>query len=198
MLACSLLKPAQSGEDGGRGLDELLAGVGLAAIALSFSISGHPASLGAPVVGVSLDMIHLIAASAWMGSMIFLGPLAPHHDHDTLDSWRSAVLQFGALARYCVVAIVITGALQSIRIDGVPLTLVTSAHGRLTLVKILLLSLILWAANINRQRISRRLERHEVTVGIQGALRRAMATELTIGGFVLAVTAALVAVAPAG
>jgi putative copper export protein len=180
-------------------LDPLVAGVGLVAIALAFSFSGHPASLAAPALGVPFDVAHQLAAGAWLGGMVFLGPLAGSGDSAAgLGQWRAAVLRFTNVARWAVIVVLVTGVAQTLRIDGSPLNLFRTGHGRAVLFKIVLFALMLWAGNVNRERIARRLEAvRQPTSGTRWALRRAMATELVVGVTILATTAMLVSLSPA-
>ena len=97
----------------------------------------------------------------------------------------------------CVALLVATGLLQTIRLTGSPLLLLSAGHGRLILVKVVLIAALLRIAAINRARVSLRFARVEtVTPGIVVALRRAMGTEFGIGLAALAVTATLVVSPP--
>ena len=191
--------------------DVTLLYAGCVVIAASYAFSGHAASLRWPVIGVPLDIVHLIAAGAWLGPMIFLGPLGGRPGHNTavggrrsaaddghLAEWREAVRNFADVANAAVWTIVATGVLQTLRIHGFGSILFSTTHGRLLLVKVVLLACLLWAANINRQRVARRLDQPDrLTTGIAEALRRAMATELVVGGTIIAVTAWLMVQTPA-
>ena len=72
------------------------------------------------------------------------------------EEQTAAVHAFAPVASKSVGALVITGALQSLRIDGSPLNLFITAHGRLLLLKIIVMCLMLYVANVNRTRVMAR------------------------------------------
>ena len=87
-------------------------------------------------------------------------------------------------------------SLQSLRIDGGPIALFTTTHGRLLILKILVLALMLYVANVNRTRVVTRFRAKQPSRGIRVMLQRAMVTEAAVGLTILAVTAVLVVNSP--
>jgi Putative peptidoglycan binding domain/Copper resistance protein D len=97
-----------------------------------------------------------------------------------------------------VALIVATGVIQSFRLVGSPFNILAVAHGRLLLLKIVVLGAMLKIADINRKRVASRFRvADRSTPKAADMLRRAMGTELAVGLVVIGVTAALVVSPPA-
>jgi copper transport protein len=167
---------------------------GLAVVAATWSWSGHPRSLRWPPIGVPLDVVHMLAAIAWIGGLVFLGVVVMRLATD--EEQVTAVKAFAPVASRSVGALVVTGVLQTFRIDRGPGALFTTAHGRLVLVKIIVVALMLYVANVNRKRVATRLRSNQASRGLRTMLRRAMVTEAAIGLAIVAVTAILVVNSP--
>lgn len=167
---------------------------GLVALTTTWSWSGHPRSLRWALIGVPLDVVHLIAAAAWIGGLAFMGLVVMRAG--TVEDQVEAVKAFTPVASRSVTALVVTGVAQSLRIDGNPVALLTTTHGRLLLLKIVVLGLMLYVANVNRTRVVTRFRAKHPSLGIRTMLRRAMVTEAAIGLIILAVTAVLVVNSP--
>lgn len=159
--------------------------------------AGHAKSLRWPWLGVPLDVAHHLGAASWLGGLLVVGVWATRADNER--EVTHAVQRFGTVARAAVIALAMTGVLQSLRLDGGPGALFTTGHGRLVLVKVLLLAAMLLAADVNRRRVAARISvRGSVQPRVLANLRRAMLTELTIGVVIIGVTAGLVVSTPAG
>lgn len=157
--------------------------------------AGHAKSLRWPWLGVPLDIVHHAAAAAWLGGLAVVGWWTTRRsdDHDVV----AAVTRFGVVARTAVITLAVTGALQSVRLDGGPVALFTTRHGALVLLKAVLLAVMLLAADVNRRRVAARLTTPErVSPRVLANLRRAMMTELSIGVLIVAITAGLVVTTP--
>jgi copper transport protein len=169
---------------------------GLLLLALTWSWSGHARTLRWPVLGVTLDVIHLVAGAAWLGGLFFMGTVVLKQADATAQT--AAARAFSPLASQAVVAVVATGVLQTFRIDRTPGALFSTGHGRLVLLKVVALGLMLFAANINRQRVARGFGVGTTAPSaLRNVVRRAMLTEAGVGAVIVAATAALVASNPA-
>lgn len=120
-------------------------------------LAGHAATGSSPVLGIGLDIIHLAAASAWIGGLVLLATfLVPR---DPGDAWppdpSDLTLRVSAVAFTAVVVVVATGVVQSIRQVGSLYALFHTPYGRTLVIKIcLVVALIAVGA------VSRRLVRH--------------------------------------
>jgi putative copper export protein len=167
----------------------MLTAIGVYLISLGYV--GHSRSMTWPVLGVAADVVHTGAAMAWLGGLavfvFFVVPLGPAKE--SFESFR----RFGDVARYAVIAIVVTGVIQTLRLHGSIITLFAQNHGRWLLLKLGLVVLMLKIGDINRRRLLRGLPADETAFKNRVALlRRASFTEIANGALVMLVTAKLV------
>lgn len=162
----------------------------------TWAFAGHSRSMRWSLIGVPLDVAHHAAAAAWIGGLAIIGMVAIK-ETDTKELIDS-LNRFAQLAKTAVTVIVVTGVLQAFRLVGSPGQLFAANHGKYLMLKVVVLGGMLKVADINRQRVNRRL-RSAATASprVVGNLRRAMGTEFAVGVLVVAVTAAMVVSPPA-
>ncbi len=160
----------------------------------------HPVALLAP-----LDVIHVVAMSAWVGGLIALVVAVPAATRALHPADRTALLsttlsRFSVVALASVAALVASGTAQSIvhlRSFG---DLVHTAFGRAVLIKIMLLVALVGLGALNRQRSLPRLRAAVASGATPGAVGRVLRTtlriEVALVTVVLGVTAALVSYPP--
>jgi copper transport protein len=167
----------------------MLASAGAYLVALTYT--GHSRSMTWPLLGVPAGVIHSVATAVWLGGLIvFVFFVLPSlRPNDGIEAFR----RFGTAATYAVIAMVITGVIQTLRLHGNITTLFTQSHGRWLLLKLVLVAAMLKIGDINRRRLLRKLPTDETGVANRVALlRRASITEIVNGGLVMLVTAVLV------
>jgi copper transport protein len=160
----------------------------------------HPVALLAP-----LDVIHVVAMSAWVGGLIALVAAVPAATRALEPGGRTALLsatlsRFSVVALTSVAALVASGTAQSIvhlRSFG---DLLHTAFGRAVLIKIIILVVLVGLGALNRQRSLPRLRAAAASGAAPGAVGRVLRTtlrvEVALVVVVLGVTAALVSYAP--
>jgi copper transport protein len=158
-------------------------------IALAFV--GHSRTMAWPLLGIPADIIHTAAAALWLGGLVvivfILAPILP------MAQLISVLRNFGTFAQKAVIALVVTGIIQTLRLHGSIVSLFTENHGRILIVKILVVAAMLKIADINRRRMMRNLTPDaEITQRRITLLTRASTTEIATGGIVIAITAMLV------
>ncbi|HMC68233.1 MAG TPA: copper resistance protein CopC, partial [Mycobacteriales bacterium] len=162
----------------------MLAGLGVTALMLTLSYSGHARTGRWLAVAVPLDVVHLLAAAAWIGG---LGILSLRVLPKLREGDEVLVERFSTMAFVCVVIIAVTGTLQGIRqvqsLDGLRHT----DYGRLLAIKVLLVVVVVLFGAMSRSIVRR---------GLDDRLRRSVAAESTIAVAVLVVTSLLVAANP--
>jgi copper transport protein len=168
------------------------AGLGLLA---TWSFAGHSSSMRWPEIGIVADVAHHAAAAAWIAGLAIVGWIVI--PTTTTDVLVPAVRRFSRLAATCVAVLVVTGLIQTARLVGAPGNLVDNDHGRYLLVKLLVLGAMLWLANLNRQRVNRRLDDTEGVEQHLGAIRKGVVAEFAFGLVIVAITAAMVVSPPA-
>jgi copper transport protein len=160
----------------------------------------HPVALLAP-----LDVIHVVAMSAWVGGLIALVVAVPTATRALDLADRTALLsitlsRFGAVALTSVAVLVASGTAQSIvhlRSFG---DLLHTAFGRAVLIKIIIVIALVGLGALNRRRSLPRLRAAAAAGATPGAVGRVLRTtlraEVALVTVVLGVTAALVSYPP--
>jgi copper transport protein len=168
-----------------------LASVNALVYLTTVSYTGHARSFGAPWLGIPVDIAHTAASAVWLGGLIVLIVLiAPRIENEKL---LGVFVKFGDVAKFAVITIIVTGVIQTLRLHGGITTLFTSSHGRILLLKLVVVALMLKVGDINRRRLIRYAGSPSVAIDKRRALLvRASFTEAAIGATVVALTAALV------
>jgi copper transport protein len=179
--------------------------LGAAYIALTPALAGH-ASIEHPTwLFFPSDVLHVLAASVWVGGIacLLLALPAATRRLEATDRTRlllATLARFSPLALVAVVTIAITGVVQAL-IDVRTLKgLLQTTYGALVIVKIALLLVLIALGWVNRERVLpalRRLVEARSTPGAAGVLaRRTMRGELALMLCVFGVTAALISYTP--
>ncbi|HTR89029.1 MAG TPA: CopD family protein [Solirubrobacteraceae bacterium] len=179
--------------------------LGCAYLAVTPALAGH-ASIESPTgVFFPSDILHVLAASVWVGGIACLLIALPAATRRLEASERSRLLlatlaRFSPLALASVIAIAATGAIQAY-IDVRTLQgLLHTTYGALIIAKTVLLLALIGLGWVNRRRVIPLLERlvgERRPPGATGVLaRRTMRGELALMLCVFALTAALIGYAP--
>ncbi|MHB8242777.1 MAG: copper resistance CopC/CopD family protein [Solirubrobacteraceae bacterium] len=177
----------------------------IAYLALTPALAGH-ASTESPVgVFFPSDVLHVLAASVWVGGIACLLLALPTGTRQLEGPDRSRLLlaalaRFSPLALAAVLALALTGVLQAY-IDVRSLhALLHTTYGVLILAKTALLVALLGLGWVNRGRILPGLHRVVASGEAPGATgvlaRRTLRGELALMGCVLGVTAVLIGYTP--
>jgi copper resistance protein D len=169
-----------------------------AAFVAALAFAGHAAAGdgAAGAVHLAADVLHLIAAAAWVGALVplalVLGAAKDAGDSSTLAIARTATLRFSTLGIASVGTVLVTGAINTFELSGSCAALSGTDYGRLLLVKIALFFAMLAIAAVNRMRLTPRL----IAGGDAAApaIRRLRANaliEAVIGALILLIVAVL-------
>lgn len=151
--------------------------VGVAGIAVTMSVTGHGNASGR-VVDLGVVALHALAAGIWVGGLLVLVVLGRSVE-------RREWVRFGALALVCVLALVATGALNSLREIKAVDQLWETRYGLVLVAKLALVAATLAAAGVSRRRLQQN-RAPRLSLGFEGGL--------TVG--ILAVTALLSLTSP--
>jgi copper transport protein len=179
--------------------------LGSAYLAITPALAGH-ASIESPVgVFFPVDVLHVLAASVWVGGIACLLIALPWATRELEGAERGRLLlatlaRFSPLALGAVIVIAATGVVQAY-IDVRSLHgLFHSTYGALIIVKTLLLIVLISLGWVNRERVIpalRRVVDARRSLGGVGMLaRRTMRGELALMIGVFGVTAALISYTP--
>jgi len=150
----------------------------------TFSLSGHAVAQSPAALSVLIDVVHLAAASAWIGGVVMLGlgGKSWYENHD-----GRAIRRFSRLTGWCVPTIVITGVAQAwLMMDSFG-ALFNTAYGRTLLVKTSAVLIVIALGLLLR-----------ITMRSNGAssVRRVVGIEAIVGIVIIAITSLLVGTAP--
>ena len=145
------------------------------------------------------DALHLLAAGVWLGglapliaTMRRLGRLPTQGE---LDSASRVVVRFGTLAAACVGVLLATGAVNARYTLRSPMALLDTPYGHLLLLKLILFSLMLVIAAVNRARLTPGLCARDDDLAARSAvarrLRRNACAEQALGLLILVLVGAL-------
>ncbi|MET0908030.1 MAG: CopD family protein [Ilumatobacteraceae bacterium] len=170
-----------------------MAGLGIPALAVAtigFSRTGGDLA----VIGMAMGVLHALAMAIWIGGVVLLARvvLAGPGEEDLVHAVRG----FCRISNVAIVVTVVTGLVQTVRLDGGDLF--GSSHGRVLLLKTIAVAVMLFIAIKARQFVNERLARaDEMTVPMADRLRRAFGTEAAIGILAVALSAWMLALTPA-
>jgi putative copper resistance protein D len=174
------------------GLAGSLAWAGHAAGGIGMEATLHPAA----------DVLHLIAAAAWVGALVpltlLLSTVTP--EATSLAIARTATLRFSALGIASVATLLASGLINTWYLVGSVTALVGTDYGRLLLAKIAVFLFMVAIAAFNLLRLTPRIAKIANVPAAQQALRqlrRNAAIEAIAGAIVLAIVGALGTLPPA-
>ncbi|MFN2602771.1 MAG: copper resistance CopC/CopD family protein [Gemmatimonadaceae bacterium] len=172
-----------------------LAAISALTLAVTPALTGHAIGSDQAFITVPLDIVHVLAGSAWLGTLaliLFVGiGSAAKTPGDISIGTRVATLvnAFSPLALFCGAAVVATGVAASL-IHVQPISrLWKTTYGMTLIVKLALVSLLFSLGAWNWRRVKPNLGGDEGVI----ALRFSAKLELSASVLVLAVTAFLVA-----
>jgi copper resistance protein D len=164
----------------------------------SLAYAGH--AIGAEgaegIIHPIADVLHLIAAAAWVGSLVPLALLlaTAGKDSASLAVARTATLRFSTLGILSVATLLVTGIVNTWYLAGNVDALTQTQYGRLLVIKIALFLVMVGVAAINRLRLTPRLVADgdaPATQRAQRALCRNATIETALGAAVIAIVAVL-------
>jgi len=200
-LAVALLLPA------GRAKSGLLALSGVVAVAtLAWGAHGAGGEGTVGLVRLSIDIVHLLAASTWIGALVVLLVLVlpgSRITRERIEMAHTALAEFGRTGTVAVLLIVLTGGANvAFIVDPAALpTLGVSTYGRLLFVKLVFFAAMLGCAVLNRHGLTpvlrASIECGELRPGLNG-LRWSIAIETSLAVGVLALVGWLGMLEPGG
>lgn len=174
---------------------ERLIAISVVLYLIAFAYGGHSRSEGAPWLGIPANMVHTTAVAIWLGGLaVLVCVIAPRlSTSDALFAFR----QFGHIAQRAVIVLAVAGTVQLLRIYPNPLSMFSSRHGLLLLLKMCIVGGMIYLAARNR----RSLMWSDAPDGRNGRITRRQIVkfslfEIGFGLTVLGVTAVLVGVSP--
>jgi copper transport protein len=163
------------------------AGLVLAHI-VTMPFTGHSRSMRWPVLGVPAGIVHIAAITLWAGGLVaivaFIMPSA--QSSHAVTAYR----RFSSMASRSVIAIVVTGMIQAIRLYESPSAVFSSTHGIYFGIKIALVATMLGIGWKSRQLLL--VDERNGGADLRRRLIRVTQIEAAVGVLVIGVSAALV------
>ncbi len=169
-----------------------MAALGIPALAVAMIGVGR-ADGSLALLGVLLGIAHALAMAVWVGGVILLARvvLSGPGEEDLVHAVRG----FARISVLAIVVTVVTGLAQMFRLDGG--SLFDNGHGRVVVLKVILVAAMVFVGLSARQFAQQRLARaHEMTVPMADRLRRAFGTEAAFGLVTLLASSWLLALTP--
>ncbi len=146
------------------------------------------------LIGLLMAVAHALASGVWVGGAAIVGRVVLAGPGD--DDLVQAVKGFQRLSGPAILVTVATGVVQMLILVGG--SLFSSSHGRVLLLKTLVVAVMVFLAMSARQVVSQRLARSaEMSVANADRFRRTFGAEAAIGVVVLALSGWLLALQPA-
>jgi copper resistance protein D len=171
-----------------------------AALIGSLAWAGHGAADSGVegAVHLAADILHLVAAAAWVGALVPLAVLLRAVRHDKSEAAvalaRAAVARFSSLGIASVGTLVVTGAVNTWVLAGSVAALLDTDYGRLLLAKVALFLVMLSFGAINRLWLTPRLDHAPKGAGVPPAIRhieRNSLIEAALGAVIIAMVGLL-------
>lgn len=196
-LTDAATSPLASSEFAARWVPGPTASVGLAgyaAVLVSFWFDGHTVSKGSWPLHALVNLVHLGAASVWVGGVVAMATVAWKRRHRGDDTGiASMVVRFSGLASVSLVAVTVAGlAMTYLIVDDLG-DLTGTDWGRVLLVKTAVVAVAAGLGAVNHFRLRPALEARPDDPETLRELRRSLAVEAVVFLVVIAVSAVLVA-----
>lgn len=174
---CLVLTASRAGTIVWRTVAVVSAGVTL----ISFAVSGHPSAERNPAFLVSIDLVHLVAVSVWVGGLVALWVVRRDDDAGSLAS------RFSSHATWSMPLVVVTGAVQAFNLAGGISTLFETGYGRLLVVKVAVVAVAIVMGARGRRALR--------SSGVEG-IARTLKWETCMVALVVVLTSVLVGLSP--
>jgi copper transport protein len=131
-----------------------VAGVAAVLAAGSFALDGHQRTVEPTWLLVGADLVHLLAAAAWVGPLVLLAVAVRRRklDEDPVGAAR-LVARFSTIALSSVVALTVAGGAMAWALVRTPRALTSTGYGWTLVAKVAVVVLVLVVAFYNRQRL---------------------------------------------
>jgi copper transport protein len=130
------------------------------------TLAGHALDPGRSWVEVPIDLLHVLAASVWIGGIVAFAVVVPRAGAPQ-EVAATAAQRFSRLALAAVALLAATGALRAVAELSQASQLWTTSYGRAILVKTALFALLVGFGAASRSRVASSFERLRATVTVE-------------------------------
>jgi copper transport protein len=173
-----------------------LAFVGVAVAVVSFWFDGHTVTKGFRPLHAVANSVHVVAGSVWVGGVVAMAVvLWSRYRHSRPTDALGLVVRFSSVASVALAAVVVAGVIMAIAVLDSFGELTSTQWGQTLLLKSAAASIAIAAGAYNHFRLMPALERRPDDVELHTHVRSTVTAEAIVLGFVVVVTAWLVAAA---
>jgi len=158
---------------------------GAACLVVSGAV-GHSAAID-PALAIPGKVIHLIAGALWLGGLLWLLTTS----RADIETRQSESFRVSAYALVALIAILLSGLLQTVLFLNAPADLLGSTYGKLVIAKILGLLILIGYGAYNRYSVL-----PQYSSGGDARLRRSMRQEIVIMSLLIMIGGFLAYIAP--
>jgi copper transport protein len=170
-----------------------LACIAVAVITVSLPLTGHADTHPPKGLLIATDLVHVIAAGAWLGGLLaLLAVYWPRRSSEDVEEGVKATAAFSRIALPAMLVLVAAGILQGWIYLGSLTEILSGTYAIALLSKLVLVALIVGLATRSRRAIGRLV----TGGGTSAGLRTLMRAEVALAVLVIAATAVLVRAAP--
>jgi uncharacterized membrane protein len=173
-----------------------LAFAGVAVAVVSFWFDGHTVTKGFRPLHAVANSVHVVAGSVWVGGVVAMAVvLWSRYRHSRPTDALGLVVRFSSVASVALAAVVVAGVIMAIAVLDSFGELTSTQWGQTLLLKSAAASIAIAAGAYNHFRLMPALERRPDDVELHTHVRSTVTAEAIVLGFVVVVTAWLVAAA---
>jgi copper transport protein len=170
--------------------------VGVAVAVVSFWFDGHTVTKGFRPLHAVANSVHVVAGSVWVGGVVAMAVvLWSRYRHSRPTDALGLVVRFSSVASVALAAVVVAGVIMAIAVLDSFGELTSTQWGQTLLLKSAAASIAIAAGAYNHFRLMPALERRPDDVELHTHVRSTVTAEAIVLGFVVVVTAWLVAAA---
>ncbi len=174
----------------------LLAYIGIGLAIASFWFDGHTVTKGFRPLHALANSVHVVAGSVWVGGVVAMAVvLWIRRRHGRPTGALELVVRFSSVASIALGAVVVAGLVMAVSILDSFGELTSTQWGQTLLLKSAAAGLAMLAGAYNHFRLMPALERNPNDDAIHDSVRTTVTAEAIMLGFIVVVTASLVAAA---
>ncbi|MFK8023835.1 MAG: CopD family protein [Ilumatobacter sp.] len=193
-LATDPSSPSETGARRWRAAYPVPVSVGAALIVASYWFDGHTVTRGPRLVHAAVNTVHVIAGSVWFAGVAMLALIAwSRYRRGASSGLNSLVVRFSSIASIALAAVVVAGATMAIFVLDTMSGLWESPWGRVLLLKSAAVAIAAAMGAYNHFVLRPLIVEHPDDVVAVARVRTSVTVEAMMLGFVLIVTATLVA-----
>lgn len=170
--------------------------VGIAVAVVSFWFDGHTVSKGIRPLHAAVNSVHVVAGSVWLGGVVAMATvLWSRHRSGVAPRALEMVVRFSGIATVALGAVIAAGGIMAFLVLDSVGELFSTEWGQVLLLKSAAAGLAMLGGAYNHFRLLPALEADPDDPALVSHLRSAVTSEAIMLGFVIVVTASLVAAA---